>query len=402
MILTFSTVWVTMPLPVKRSLCAVSFHDRLEITLARTAGTKNRNYPGLTLEQALAVPRAIQDGASGMTVSKLSLAELVGNTPNSSTFRELLLASRAYGLTTGGVNGDEFGLTDLGTTATCGDTEAELKAWRAAVMNVAPFREFLTQFNGKKVPATSVFAEFLVKSASVPQERAPDCIAHILADARFVGFFRSFKGSEYVALQDAPSQLTVIDGNTEREPDSNPRLELLDEPEVAEPSSGHSAQTLTALEAATPKSVFVAHGKNRKPLEQLKDMLKEVGVPFEVAVDEAHAGRPVSEKVATMMRDRCSSAIIIFSGDEQFFRVGPDGEQIEIWRPSENAVYELGAASVLYGRRIIIFKEDKVTLPSDFRDLGYISFHGDEIQAHWTELLRELKAHGIVEIRVAA
>ncbi|MCA9879746.1 MAG: nucleotide-binding protein, partial [Thermomicrobiales bacterium] len=119
-------------------------------------------------------------------------------------------------------------------------------------------------------------------------------------------------------------------------------------------------------------------------------------------VDEAHAGRPVSEKVATMMRENCSAAIVIFSADEKFLREGTDGELKELWRPSENAVYELGAASVLYGRKIIIFKEDKVVLPSDFSDLGHISFHGDEIQSRWTELLRELKAHGIVEIRVAA
>ncbi len=102
-----------------------------------------------------------------------------------------------------------------------------------------------------------------------------------------------------------------------------------------------------------------------------------------------------------MMREECASAIIIFSADEQFFRNGPHDEQVEVWRPSENVVYELGAASVLYGRRIIIFKEDRVTLPSDFSDLGHISFQGEQIQAHWTELLRELKAHGIVEIRVA-
>jgi predicted nucleotide-binding protein len=129
--------------------------------------------------------------------------------------------------------------------------------------------------------------------------------------------------------------------------------------------------------------------------------LTELGVPFEVAVDKAHAGRPVSQKVATMMRDPCSSAIVIFSADEQFYREGPDGQQVEVWRPSENAVYELGAASVLYGQRIIIFKEDRVSLPSDFSDLGHISFHGNEIRLHWTELLRELKTHGIVEIRVA-
>jgi predicted nucleotide-binding protein len=210
-----------------------------------------------------------------------------------------------------------------------------------------------------------------------------------------VGFLSSLKGGEYVDLQNTSAQMVEEGSSHEDESETGFPLDR-------SVDSDASIQNTPQLHSARPKSVFLAHGKNRKPLEQLKEMLREVGVPYEVAVDEAHAGRPVSQKVANMMRELCSSAIVIFSADEQFFREGPNGERTEVWRPSENAVYELGAASVLYGRRIIIFKEDRVTLPSDFSDLGHISFHGDQIQAHWTELLRELKAHGIVEIRVAA
>ena len=56
-----------------------------------------------------------------------------------------------------------------------------------------------------------------------------------------------------------------------------------------------------------------------------------------------------------------------------------DGETEEVWRPSENAVYELGAASILYENRIVIFKEKGVTFPSDFSDLGYIEFEKDQL-----------------------
>jgi Predicted nucleotide-binding protein containing TIR-like domain len=50
---------------------------------------------------------------------------------------------------------------------------------------------------------------------------------------------------------------------------------------------------------------------------------------------------------------QCGSAILIFTKDERF--LGPNGE--ELWRPSENVVHELGAASFAYGDRIVIFKE---------------------------------------------
>jgi predicted nucleotide-binding protein len=373
------------------------------------AGGKNRNYPSLTLSQALEIPQAIQEGASGKRIGKLALAKLVGRSPAASQFRVLLLASRAYGLTKGGVNNDEFELTPLGHQATAPTADARQDAFRKAVLNIAPYRTFLTAYDKSKVPANAAFREFLIKNAGVPEEWAEDCIEHLLADARFAGLLDRQKTGEWVDLSGSAIPPTAYefedslgtDGIEDDEDDAeDDGYQGFAAGPVFGVRNGRSQEPAPA--SSSPKSVFVAHGKNHKPLEQLKGMLKEVGVPYEVAVDEAHAGRPVSEKVATMMRERCSSAIIIFSADERFLREEPDGTQTEIWRPSENAVYELGAASVLYGRRIIIFKEDRVTLPSDFSDLGYISFHGDEIQAHWTELLRELKAHGIVEIRVAA
>ena len=61
----------------------------------------------------------------------------------------------------------------------------------------------------------------------------------------------------------------------------------------------------------------------------------------------------------------CSSAIIIFTADEKYV----DDNDIEIWRPSDNAIYEKGAASILY-EKIVILKEKGVTLASDFSDNG--------------------------------
>jgi predicted nucleotide-binding protein len=86
------------------------------------------------------------------------------------------------------------------------------------------------------------------------------------------------------------------------------------------------------------KNVFLGHGKNKKPIEQLQKILTEYGVPFKVAVDEPNKGRPISEKVAQVMDD-CGAAILVFTADEEFRTV--DGD--EVWRPSENVVYELGA-----------------------------------------------------------
>jgi hypothetical protein len=373
--------------------------------MARPKGGKNRNYPALTLEETLEIPQAIQDRASGMPVRKLTLATLVDRSPNASGFRELLLASRAYGLTEGGVNADQFALTPLGHEVTGGDEVARQEALKNAVMNVEPFRVFFTAYDNKKVPSTAALKEFLVSSAGVPADRAEDCIEHIMADARFAGLFYQLKAVDYVDLRGAYPQKTPGEEIHEEEAEAQVSPVLAAE-SLATSAPRHldipvvRGEVEDARQASsTPKKVFIAHGKNRTPLEQLKKMLDQFKVKYAVAVDEPNRGRPISTKVANLMRDDCSSAIFIFTADERFVRETDDGETQEVWRPSENVVYELGAASILYDRRIVIFKEKGVTFPSDFSDLGYIPFESDQLVAEMGNLFSELVALDVLEVR---
>ncbi len=372
--------------------------------MGRRAGTKNRNYPALTLEQALEVATVIQDEASGMVTKRLTLAQLMDRSPSSSDFRELIFASRAYGLTTGGINSDEFDLTQLGREATGADEVAMQAARKKAVLNIEPFRTFLTAYNGKKVPSQAPLAEYLISSAGVPSERVTDCIEHILADARSTGLFRNVKGSEYVDLEMAgggSSAGAETDQDEEPTGDEDTTADTPIAPSVdgAAASAAPPAKEPPPVAPSAPKKVFVAHGKNRTPLEQLKKVLDKFKVKYAVAIDEPNKGRPVSTKVANLMRDECSSAIFIFTADERFLREEKDGSQVEVWRPSENVVYELGAASILYDRRIVIFKESGVTFPTDFSDLGYISFEADQLEAKMGDLFSELVSLDVLEVR---
>lgn len=366
--------------------------------MPRTKGSQNRNYPGVSLEDALEIPRAIQNGASGMPVSKLTLAELVDRSPAASGFRERLLASRAFGLTIGGVNADQFELTELGDAATGADEVAQQEALRRAVLNIEPYRVVLNAYNGKKVPSSTPFREYLVQSAGVPEGRAEECVTSILADAAFVGFLRDLKGVKYIDLSGAGERLVANDADSAPEApktmDESPGTDAL----RTEENKVEEITPEPAFDSSKPKKVFIAHGKNRVPLDQLKQMLDQFKVKYAVAVDEPNKGRPISAKVANLMRSECSSAIFIFTADELFLR--RDGiEETEVWRPSENAVYELGAASILYDRRIVIFKEKRVTFPSDFADLGYIEFEEDQLVNQMGSLFSELVALDVLEVR---
>lgn len=360
----------------------------------RATGTKNRNYPPLVLADALRVAMAIQDQASGMEVSRLTLAELLDLSPSSSNFREQVAASRFYGLTNGGINAEQFSLTSIGENATGGDEIARSAALKNAVLNVQPYKAFLEAFANKKVPGPAAFKEFLVKNAEVDENRADECMNFILKDAETAGFLRDMKGVPYVDFSGTPQRTEPGTSDS----DYVPEVEDVDlDQEIPSPPKGQGTETRSSG-PTKPKKVFIAHGKNRTPLDQLKKALDQFKVSYAVAVDEPNQGRPISKKVATLMKDECSSGIFIFTADERFTKTTDQGDE-EVWRPSENVVFELGAASILYENRIVIFKEKGVSFPSDFSDLGYIPFEKDQLVAELGSLFAELVALDILEVR---
>jgi len=368
--------------------------------MPREKGSKNRNYPPLVLSEALKVPRTIQDQASGMAVSKLTLAEYLDTTPSSSVFRDLVMSSRGYGLTEGGANAEEFSLTQLGDAATGADEVAIGKAYKQAVMSVPPYKVFFEAYSGKKFPATPSLREFLARSADVPAERLDECVEHLQADAATAGLTRSVKGALYVDLEGVPPSPAEPYEDGQRVDDDDGDGALLDAVPTDE-TDGEELPPASSVPTTPPraKKVFIAHGKSHTPLDQLKRALDQFKVQYAVAINEPNAGRPISKKVANLMRDECSSGIFIFTADERFLRETEGDEHEEVWRPSENVVYELGAASILYENRIVIFKEKGVSFPTDFSDLGYIEFEKDQLVAELGSLFSELVALDILEVR---
>lgn len=149
----------------------------------------------------------------------------------------------------------------------------------------------------------------------------------------------------------------------------------------------------SSKESKLGRGIFIAHGKNKKPLEQLKKILGQFQIPYKVAIDEPNLGRPISGKIREVMQS-CNCAILIFTADEEF----KDKDGNTIWRPSENVVYELGATGYLYDSRLVILKEEDVLFPSNFSDIGYITFEQNQLEAKAMDVLKELIGFGIVKI----
>lgn len=346
----------------------------------------NRPHPAVPLSEAEGFAQLIRDRNAGRPMNRVLLAEAAGTKPSSSRWRNLVVAATRYGLTSGNYNADSIALTPLGESITAPRNSSERSESRRRAFQFVPiFARLLEHYSNNKVPERGFLKNTLEREPFEVDTSWSEEVADLfLSDGQYVGLVREISGSLYVISEGSDA---VVEGAP---------ADVIQEPIASELDSGmdRSNQELTPHRTLTPTAdrlrpmqIFVAHGKRRKPLDQLMKILNEWKVPYLVAVDEPNAGRPISQKVADLMK-ACTAGIFIFTRDAEF----TDGKDNVVYRPSENVIYELGAASLLYGRKIVILKEEGVTFPTDFSDLGWIEFEQDALDAKAMELLRELIA----------
>jgi hypothetical protein len=335
-----------------------------------------RPYPRHTIEQALLVAQAIQDKNAGKAMKRLFVAEAIGRKPASSEFKFLLSSSAKYGLTIGTEKAEYVELTQTGQEVTKPkSSEERMAALQKAALTPETFKKVYEHYKDAKLPTDEFFKNVIEREFSVPHEWAEDCIDILTKNGRYAGIIRDISGSPHIILGEYRT--------AETPPPEKPVVE----------TEGKKEEPMAPKPPELAKKIFVAHGKNKTPLEQLKGILDQFKIPYTVAIEEPHKGRPISAKVAELMRD-CGSAVFIFTADEEY----TDAKGTKIYKPSDNVVYELGAATVLYGNRIVIFKEEGVDFASDFKDFGYITFEKDNIAAKSMDLLKELVALGFLKV----
>lgn len=356
---------------------------------SKRARLSQTDVPAMELEKALKLAQAIWDHFAGRGARPLQLAEALDVKPSSGGWRELCGASIAYGLTEGGSNAQEIRLTELGRRIVAPREEGDDTS---AIITASLFprvcKEFLTKYDGAKIPIDRVATSVLI-DLGVPKERTERVIGILRSNSQFAGVLRSIKGESYLnlAASSAPSRQEAYDSNIESE--------KAEEPPTPRPISQQVGPTAEVESPQQQRKIFVAHGRKLEALDAIKKALDRLKVPYVVALDEPHAGRPISQKVAQLMKE-CSAGIFIFTPDEVF--TNDKGETI--YRPSENVIYELGAGAVLWGGKIVILKEETVFFPSDYRDLGYVSFSMNNLASIQSNLLMELIGLDFVRLQV--
>jgi predicted nucleotide-binding protein len=358
---------------------------------------KQEDIPSISIQTALRVPQALRDNFAKQPTKPLHVAKAMGVSAGSGPFRMICGASIAYGLTEGGAFADLISLTDLGRRVVAPLKEGDdSKAIKEAFLKPRVIREFLTKFNNNALPKDDI-GKNILEELGVPRNVVDRAWTAIVEGSKSLGLLVENKGKWYVDI-DITAKVNGL---------QTPAITPVDEDNGLGEDDANVAEGVVNFESKAPppnppkpergNAIFLGHGANKAPLEQLKKMLTALKIPYKVATEEPNQGLPIPTKVARIMAEECSSAILTFTKDIKFF----DAEQQEVWRPSENVMHELGASGVLYGGRIIIFKEKGLTLPSNFSSIGYIEFETGHLESKTMDLLQELVVFGLVKISAA-
>ncbi|MBM6402373.1 TIR domain-containing protein [Phycicoccus sonneratiae] len=351
----------------------------------------------MTLQKSVRVPQALADNYASHPTRPLDVASALDMTPSSGPFRRLCGAAVGYGLTDGGPNAPTISLTKMGArVVTPTEVDDDKKALRDAALKPSVANKFYTRYDGSPLPPKNI-AQNVLATFDVPTDRTGDVYELLIENARFVGFLKTIKDKEYI---DIGGPIVTPVENQGHDEDLALDDDFEDEEEAAPPATEQREERrehppTQASQDPAKNAIFLGHGGNKKPMEQLIKVLNEYKIPYKAAVEEPNRARPIPQKVRETMQE-CGAAILVFTADKEYF----DADGNSIWRPSENVSHELGAASVLYGERIVVFKEKGIDLASNFSSVGYIEFEKDKLSDKGLDLFRELVSMGILKFSV--
>lgn len=328
------------------------------------------DVPYYSLSQALRIAGAIGDQLGLKPARPLQVAQALSVQPTTGPFRMLCGASMAYGLTEGGYNAAQISLTELGRRIVAPTTDGDdALAMREAMLKPRVLRQFLERYDGARLPRPDIARNVLVE-LGVPREAAEKAFNLISEGAKTVGFLREINGVPFVDLQNAPVSFTPA---CDVEPTLNGTA--CGSGPLTEPIAVTGCAPLAPSSAPTqPPRIFISHGRNMQIVEQIKTMLNIAEVEYEVAVEEEAPAIPVPEKVLGAMR-RCNGAVICVTVDLSTVPGAPDAPGLV----NQNVLIEIGAAFVLYDKRVVLLWDRRIPVPSNLQGLYRCEFEGNEL-----------------------
>jgi predicted nucleotide-binding protein len=289
----------------------------------------------------------------------------------------------------GGYKSKEISLTEIGRAIVAPRKEGDA----AAATEIASLEPripgtFLRRYDRNRFPRTDIAKNVLRDEFDIDSSRVDGAFDLIIANGNFAGLFQDIQGDQYVFIDskqddaDSSPDESPKQENTKASSDDEPNQRTDVGEEVIRPPEQRPEDQPEP--PAYSRNVFVSHGKNEVVLDQAKELLELGEFNPIVAVEEETGAIPVPDKVFDAMRV-CSAAIICVTADAD---QGPDEEGEYDVNP--NVLIEIGAAYVLYERRVILLWDKRVRVPSNLQGLYRCAFEGDELT--WSAGTRLQKA----------
>ena len=307
---------------------------------------------------------AIHEASAGLPCDRVLLATAMGTTPTSSAFTMKLNSSARYGLTTGGYSDATILLTPRGEAIVAPKDSAEhLRSLYEAALRPEPLARFYQALDGRRIPEDQYAQNMLQRELGVQPSLVAECLAMIKANGLYSGVITERDGGLFVQL--GPEDLSLpVDGR-------------------------HAGQPFRDAGANTDK-IFIAHSDAADIAVYVSEVLGRFGLEYAIAELSESVSIPIDEGVSRQMRG-CNAAVLI-----QGRR--PEGRAAT---PSDPMVYQVGAASVLYGDRIVLLRERGLGETTGETNLRAIDFEPERLDELGMALLAELHEAGIIGVQVA-
>lgn len=337
----------------------------------RTTRISQTNVPTCSVEEALKVPQAIWDNLAGKAGTPLQVCQALDISPTSSKWRDLAGASIAYGFTSGGCNAKSIILEPLGKLAVAPTVdEDDLVAIQQATCMPTVLKQFFNFYENKKFPKDTI-AENMLIDWGVPKDRATQVLDLIKENGRYAKLLSDIKGNIFVVSSSSSSE--ILDDTSEdavQESEEPLPNDLLERMGIA--ASDKTTEKTVPLKANN--NVFISHGKNKKMVEGLKELLTFGGFNPIVSVERETTAISVPEKVFNDMRSCCAGIIHV---EEEKILISESGEPQKVL--NENVLIEIGAAIALYDKKIILLCKKGISLPSNLQGLYRCEYEGDKL-----------------------
>lgn len=359
--------------------------SKTEPTVRRRKRRANRPVPPVTLEEALPIARSIADNNAGRPYSRLTLADTLQRSPDSSSFREMITASGQFGLSKGSYQAQQISLTELGQSIVMPTDESEVQAnLQAAFLSISLFHRLSNHFNGNKIPQEQHLRNSLIRDFQIDPDWVSQTVHGFIENARFVGLVRKISGADRIDLSGASSPGHVADQAdlaNDTVGDAGAQGEQSTIKDVDLPNDGLG---LSKPPGPNTNHVFITHGQNKAIVSQVKEILQFGKFVPIVAEEQESTSRPVPDKVLKAMQS-CFAGVIHVEDERDV--IDQEGKSYKLL--NQNVLIEIGAAMALYENNFVLLVKKGVNLPSNLQGLYRCEYEGEKLDYEATmKLLR--------------